>query len=92
MDFSLTDEQQLVIDTTRQFVEQELFPHEAEVVAEGTPSTALGAPRQGIARRSEWRHAQSSQTRCGRQTTTLRKTGWPVQSSQAQRSGWTITM
>jgi acyl-CoA dehydrogenase len=35
MDFSLSEEQQLIIKTTRQFVETELYPHEAEVEASG---------------------------------------------------------
>lgn len=35
MDFSLTDEQRMIIETTRAFVENELYPHEAEVEATG---------------------------------------------------------
>jgi acyl-CoA dehydrogenase len=35
MDFSLTDEQQLVIKTTREFVQNELYPHEKEVEESG---------------------------------------------------------
>jgi acyl-CoA dehydrogenase len=35
MDFSLTEEQQLVVKTTRDFVETELFPHEKEVETTG---------------------------------------------------------
>ena len=35
MDFSLTDEQQLVIKTTRDFVQNELYPHEKEVEESG---------------------------------------------------------
>lgn len=35
MDFALTDEQRLIIETTRAFVENELYPHEAEVEATG---------------------------------------------------------
>ena len=35
MDFSLTEEQQLIIKTTRDFVRRELCPHEAEVEATG---------------------------------------------------------
>ena len=31
MHFGLSEEQQMIIDTTRAFVENELFPHEAEV-------------------------------------------------------------
>jgi len=31
MDFNLTNEQQMIIDTLKTFVEQELYPHEAEV-------------------------------------------------------------
>ena len=31
MDFSLTEEQELIVKTTRAFVEQELYPHEKEV-------------------------------------------------------------
>ena len=31
MDFSLTEEQQMVVKTTRSFVEKELYPYEAEV-------------------------------------------------------------
>ncbi len=35
MDFSLTEEQQLIVQTTRDFVVNELYPHEAEVEATG---------------------------------------------------------
>ncbi len=35
MDFGLTDEQQMIIDATRAFVENELYPHEAEVERTG---------------------------------------------------------
>ena len=31
MDFSLTDEQQMIVKTTRDFVDNELYPHEEEV-------------------------------------------------------------
>ncbi len=31
MDFALTEEQQLIVKTTRTFVENELYPHEKEV-------------------------------------------------------------
>jgi acyl-CoA dehydrogenase len=36
MDFSLSEEQQLIIKTTRDFVRQELVPHEREVEESGT--------------------------------------------------------
>jgi len=35
MDFGLSEEQQMIVDTTRAFVERELFPHEAEVERTG---------------------------------------------------------
>ncbi len=35
MDFSLTDEQQLIIETTRDFVQNELYPYEKEVEESG---------------------------------------------------------
>jgi acyl-CoA dehydrogenase len=35
MDFGLTEEQRLIVDTTRAFVEKELFPHEAEIERTG---------------------------------------------------------
>ncbi len=35
MDFALTDEQRLIVETTRAFVESELYPHEAEVERTG---------------------------------------------------------
>ena len=35
MDFALTEEQQLIIQSTRTFVENELFPHEQEIEASG---------------------------------------------------------
>ncbi len=35
MQFALTEEQQMIIDTTRAFVENELYPHEAEVERTG---------------------------------------------------------
>ena len=31
MDFGLSEEQQMIVDTTRTFVERELYPHEAMV-------------------------------------------------------------
>src|SRR5690606_28975745 len=36
MNFGFSDEQKLIIETTRSFVEHELFPHEAEVERTGT--------------------------------------------------------
>src|SRR5450631_3681021 len=41
MNFDLTDEQNMIIKTTRDFVENELFPHEAEVEATGILRPAL---------------------------------------------------
>ena len=35
MDFGLTQEQQMIVDTTRAFVENELYPHEAAVERSG---------------------------------------------------------
>ena len=35
MDFGLTDEQRLIVETARAFVENELYPHEAEVERTG---------------------------------------------------------
>jgi acyl-CoA dehydrogenase len=35
MDFGLTDEQRMIVDTTRAFVETELYPHEQEVERTG---------------------------------------------------------
>ena len=35
MDFALTHEQQMVVDTVRGFVEAEIYPHEAEVDRSG---------------------------------------------------------
>ncbi|MBK6466548.1 MAG: acyl-CoA/acyl-ACP dehydrogenase [Rhodobacter sp.] len=41
MDFGLTEEQQMIVDTTRAFVETELYPHEAEVERTGILSEDL---------------------------------------------------
>src|SRR5262245_43203357 len=35
MQFDLSDEQRLIVDTTRSFVENELYPHEAELERTG---------------------------------------------------------
>ncbi len=35
MDFGLSEEQRLIVETTRAFVETELYPHEAEVERSG---------------------------------------------------------
>ena len=35
MDFGLTEEQQMIVDTTRAFVEAELYPHEQMVERTG---------------------------------------------------------
>ena len=47
MDFALTDEQKLIVETTRAFVENELYPHEAEVERTGhlRPRADRGAAR-----------------------------------------------
>jgi acyl-CoA dehydrogenase len=43
VDFALTDEQRLIIKTTREFVEQELYPHEAQLESTGElPLDLLG--------------------------------------------------
>jgi len=44
MDFSLTEEQQLIIRTTRDFVRQELVPHEREVEETGSLAAELWRP------------------------------------------------
>jgi acyl-CoA dehydrogenase len=44
MDFSLTEEQQLIIKTTRDFVRHELVPHEREVEDSGTLREELWRP------------------------------------------------
>ena len=41
MDFGLTEEQQMIVDTTRAFVENELYPHEAQVERSGHLPTEL---------------------------------------------------
>jgi acyl-CoA dehydrogenase len=41
MDFALTEEQQLIVETTREFVENELYPYEAQVEASGKLDPAL---------------------------------------------------
>jgi acyl-CoA dehydrogenase len=43
MNFSLTPEQRLIIDTTRAFVETELYPHEAEIERTGILRPELAA-------------------------------------------------
>ncbi|TIN11286.1 MAG: acyl-CoA dehydrogenase family protein, partial [Mesorhizobium sp.] len=35
MDFGLSEEQKLIVETTRTFVENELYPHEREVERTG---------------------------------------------------------
>ena len=42
MDFALTSEQQMVVDTVRDFVERELYPHEEAVERTGGVSAELG--------------------------------------------------
>ena len=42
MDFALTDEQKLIVDTVRTFVENELYPHEEEVERTGVVPRELG--------------------------------------------------
>ena len=42
MDFALTDEQRLVVDTVRAFVETEIYPHEDEVDRLGQVPAGLG--------------------------------------------------
>ena len=41
MDFALTEEQELIVETTRAFVENELYPHEPQVEATGVLDAAL---------------------------------------------------
>ena len=41
MDFALTQEQEMIVDTTRQFTERELIPHEEKVERDGDVSPDL---------------------------------------------------
>jgi len=43
MNFSLSEEQTLIVDTVRAFVEREIYPHEAEVERSGEVSDKLAA-------------------------------------------------
>ncbi len=43
MDFALSPEQEMVVETVRRFVETELYPHEAEVERSGQVPRELGA-------------------------------------------------
>ncbi|ESR23456.1 acyl-CoA dehydrogenase family protein [Lutibaculum baratangense] len=43
MNFDLTDEQRMVVDTVREFVETEMYPHEAEVERLGEVPKEIGA-------------------------------------------------
>lgn len=42
MDFGLSDEQRMIVDTVRGFVEREIYPHEAEVERSGEVPPGLG--------------------------------------------------
>ncbi len=42
MQFGLSDEQQLIVDTVKSFVENEIYPHEDEVERSGTVPRELG--------------------------------------------------
>ncbi len=42
MNFELSDEQQMIVDTVRTFVENELYPHEDEVERTGAVPKELG--------------------------------------------------
>ena len=42
MNFELSDEQQMIVDTVRSFVENELYPHEEEVERTGVVTKELG--------------------------------------------------
>ncbi len=42
MDFALSTEQQMIVDTVRRFVEHELYPHEAEIERTGIVPRELG--------------------------------------------------
>ena len=50
MDFALTDEQQMIVDTVRTFVENEIYPHEAEVDRTGVVPPELGREIAGKCR------------------------------------------
>ena len=42
MQFGLTDEQEMIVSTVRSFVENEIYPHEAEVERTGEVAEELG--------------------------------------------------
>ena len=43
MDFQISDEQRMLVDSVRAFLEQEIYPHEAEVDRLGEVPEELGA-------------------------------------------------
>ena len=48
MDFALTDEQQLIVKSTRDFVRRELVPHEREVESSGVLREELWRPLKAL--------------------------------------------
>ena len=71
MDFALTEEQQLIIKTTRDFVRQELVPHEREVEDTGGLREELWrelqgqGDRRGPVRRQHAERGRRRRSRCG---------------------------
>ena len=69
MQFAMTEEQQMIVDTTRAFVEKEIYPHELEVERSGHlpmkkslagPITRCTGPVWRGRRISSWRGPKSS--------------------------------
>ena len=50
MDFALTDEQEMIVDTVRTFVDRELVPHEDDVerLGEVPPDLVKGIRRRSL--------------------------------------------
>ncbi len=88
MDFGLSEEQKLIVETTRAFVENELYPHEGEVERTGHLRRELsrGAAGQGDDRRPLRRqHAGRSRRRRAR----LRLT-WLLYEKELGRANYAL--
>jgi hypothetical protein len=87
MDFALTDEQRMIVDTTRSFVEAELFPHERGGRAHRHPAPRAhgGHQGQGHRRRALCRqHARRDRRRWPRYLT------WVLYEKELGRANYAL--
>ena len=88
MDFALTEEQQMIVKSTREFVQHELYPHEQQIEQSGVLRAELHARAQGQGHRC--RPVRGQHAHRGRRRGPGRRVSWVLYEKELGHTSYIL--